>query len=196
MWACWFFFNYCNFKKEKLVRAKLHKGPFSDWVQHLHELLIKTAIALPHTQSSYNSTNSGAAVLWQHKVQRVPLRPSHCTNPSLRHHVCWRLSLGKLEKNANYFIAHNGTKINAQNCRWACINFFFRAKILESKALAFSNMDCLPECLCIWYPEVWTGEPTPGHHHKPIILLGFQAAAGLVAQVHTSSSCCLTDFPA
>lgn len=100
------------------------------------------------------------------------------------------------KKRANYFIIRNGPEMSRIVDEHTVLGSF-RAKILESKALAASPMDCVPECPQVWCPEVGTGEPMSYSwpRHKPINLLGFQAAAGLVASVHSSSSCSLTNFP-
>lgn len=62
------------------------------------------------------------------------------------------------KKMANYFIVRNGTEMSRIVDEHTVLGFF-RAKILESKALAASPMDCVPECPQVWCPEVGTGEP-------------------------------------
>lgn len=96
-------------------------------------------------------------------MRAQPLQLFHCTNPSLCRCVCWQVSPGKLEKKIQIISLHTmGTRLMPKIVgeHTLLIFFFFRAKTLESKALASSNMDCLPECLQVWYAEVRAGGPT------------------------------------
>lgn len=149
------------------------------------------------------TVNSGCiAVLRQYKVQRAqPLQPSHCTNPSLPHRVCWQACLGKLGKKMQIISLHTMERRLMPQIvgEHTLILYFF----LGPKSWKASLWLLLIGIVCqsasrsgIQRYELGSPHPAPGRHHKPVVLPGFQAAAGLVAPVHGPSSRSLTDFPA
>lgn len=135
-------------------------------------------------------------------MRAQPLQLFHCTNPSLCRCVCWQVSPGKLEKKIQIISLHTmGTRLMPKIVgeHTLLIYFFFLGPKLWKARLWL---------LLIWIVcqsasrsgmqryELEGPHPTAGHHHEPIVLLGLQAPAGLVAPVHSSLSCSLADFPA